>query len=95
MATQTEHGHDHDYGHSHAALEMRDVAIKFLDSLSADQKAQVTFDYIDGERLFWYYPPLHRHGLLLREMDESQRLLANALMATGLARNPTSGPGPS
>ena len=81
MATQTEHGHDHshdhshdhEHGHSHAALEMRDAAIKFLDSLSADQKAQVTFDYIDGERLFWYYPPLNRHGLLLREMDENQR----------------------
>ena len=79
MATQTEHGH------SHAALEMRDAAIKFLDSLSTDQKAQVTFDYIDGERLFWYYPPLNRHGLLLREMGENQRSLAYALMATGLS----------
>jgi len=87
MATQTEHGHDHshDHDHSHAALVMRDAAIKFLDSLSSDQKAQVTFDYVDGERLFWYYPPLNRHGLLLREMDENQRALAYALMATGLS----------
>jgi hypothetical protein len=64
---------------------MRDAAIKFLNSLSPDQRAQVTFDYIDGERLFWYYPPLNRHGLLLRGMDENQRRLAFALMATGLS----------
>ena len=64
MATQTEH--DHTHGHPQAAGEMREAAIKFLNSLSPDQKGQATFDYIDGERVFWYYPPMKRHGLLLR-----------------------------
>jgi hypothetical protein len=89
MATHTQHGHEHgqqhQHGHSQAASEMRQAAIKFLDSLSADQKRQVTFNYVDGERVFWYYPPMNRHGLLLREMDESQRTLAYALMASGLS----------
>lgn len=87
MATQTQHGHEHDHGHghSHAAAEMREAAIKFLDGLSSDQKRQATFNYVDGERVFWYYPPMNRHGLLLREMDENQRGQAYALMATGLS----------
>ncbi len=73
-------------GHPHpqASAQMVEAASKFLDSLSADQKAKATYDYMDGERIFWYYPPLNRHGLALRDMDENQRKLAYGLMATGL-----------
>ena len=39
---------------------------------------------MDGERFFWYYPPLNRHGLPLLEMDAGQRKLAYAIMASGL-----------
>ena len=39
---------------------------------------------MDGERLFWYYPPLNRHGLPLRDMTEQQRSHAMDLLATGL-----------
>ena len=90
MTTETEHehGHSHGNGHSHshtAASEMRTAAVAFLNSLSSDQKAAATFDYIDGERIFWYYPPLNRHGLLLRDMEGPQRSLAYGLMATGLS----------
>jgi hypothetical protein len=77
--------HNHDHGHPKAAAEMRQAATKFLDSLSGDQKARAAFSYYDGERILWYFPPLNRHGLTLRDMDENQRQLAYGLMATGLA----------
>ncbi len=66
------------------ACQMADAASRFLESLSPDQTARTTFHYQDGERVLWYYPPLNRHGLALRDMDESQRELAMAVMATGL-----------
>jgi hypothetical protein len=84
----TEHGHEHkhDYQHGHpkAAAEMRDAATKFLATLKPDQKAKATFSFYDGERIFWYYPPMNRHGLRLKDMDARQRQAAKALMATGL-----------
>ena len=80
----TAHTHDHPHTHPQAAGEMRAAAIALLGSLDASQKASITFSYYDGERIFWYYPPLNRHGLLLRDMNEEQRKLAYALMATGL-----------
>ena len=67
-----------------AALQMADAASRFLESLSPDQTATATFHYDDGERLLWYYPPLNRHGLALRDMDQSQRELAHGLLGTGL-----------
>ena len=63
---------------------MNEAGSKFLESLDAQQRAKATYPYLDGERVFWYYPPLNRHGLPLRDMDENQRGLAYALMATGL-----------
>ena len=60
-------------------------ALNWLNSLTPDQRKTACFDYVDGERIFWYYPPLNRHGLLLREMDDNQRGLAYALMASGLS----------
>lgn len=79
-----DHDHGHDHGHSHAASEMRDAATKFLGSLKPEQKAKATFHYSDGDRVLWYFPPLNRHGLPLRDMDTRQRQAAKALMATGL-----------
>jgi len=70
--------------HSPAAAQMSEACANFLNSLSQDQRAKATYQYMDGERVFWYYPPLNRHGLPLRDMDPKQRELAHALMATGL-----------
>ncbi len=82
----TAHTHDHDHPHTHpqAASEMRGAALALLNTLDANQKSAISFSYYDGERIFWYYPPLNRHGLQLRDMNEEQRKLAYALMATGL-----------
>jgi len=63
---------------------MAEASSRFLDSLSPDQKAKATFQYLDGERIFWYYPPMNRHGLALRDMEPAQRELAYAVMASGL-----------
>ena len=67
-----------------AVGQMTDAAKAFLGSLNAEQKAKATFEYMDGERIFWYYPPMNRHGLALRDMEPSRRELAMAVMASGL-----------
>ena len=67
-----------------AAAQMAAAARSFLDSLTEPQKAKATFEYMDGERMYWYYPPINRHGLALRDMDQNQRGLAMALLETGL-----------
>ena len=53
-------------------------------NLSNDQKAKACYPYLDGERIFWYYPPTNRHGLALRDMTDAQRKLATDVMSTGL-----------
>ena len=67
-----------------AAVEMTVACTEFLSSLNPEQKAKATYQYLDGERVFWYYPPLNRHGLPLRDMDPKQRSLAFKVMASGL-----------
>ena len=69
-----------------AAAQMAEVCNMFLSSLSAEQQAKASYQYADGERVFWYYPPLNRHGLALRDMDSRQRQLAFDVMASGLTR---------
>ena len=70
--------------HAAAVSQMTEACSNFLNSLNSDQKAKTVYSYLDGERIFWYYPPLNRHGLSLREMDAKQRQLAYAVMASGL-----------
>ena len=70
--------------HAGAAIQMTMACTEFLNSLSPEQKAKATYQYLDGERVFWYYPPLNRHGLPLRDMDAKQRGLAFKVMASGL-----------
>ena len=67
-----------------AAAAMARACNAFLASLSAEQAAKTCYQYEDGERIFWYYPPTNRHGLALRDMTAEQRTLAFDLMSTGL-----------
>ena len=60
------------------------AAKAFLGSLDGQQKAKATYEYMDGERVFWYYPPMNRHGLPIRDMEPAQRELAMAVLASGL-----------
>ena len=70
--------------HAHVSAAMVDSSRRWLASLDTEQRAKATYHYMDGERIFWYYPPLNRHGLPLRDMTQSQRNLAMELLATGL-----------
>ena len=81
MAIQHVEGHPH----THATKDMEGAASKFLTSLSSDQKAKAAFTYTEGERVFWYYPPLNRRGLPLRDMDQGQRSLAYSVMESTLS----------
>ena len=78
------HTHTNGHTHSHATAAMSEAAASWLDSLSSEQRDKATYEYMDGERVFWYYPPLNRHGLALRDMDDNQRKLAYAIMESGL-----------
>ena len=64
---------------------MRAAATDLANSLDAKQRATTIYDYMDGERIFWYYPPTNRHGLPLRDMTKAQRGLAMDLMKAGLS----------
>ncbi len=69
-----------------ASIEaMTTAATAFVASLDDQQRAKTVYDYLDGERIFWYYPPTNRHGLPLRDMTASQRELAYELMRAGLS----------
>ena len=68
------------------AKGMTQAAARFLDSLGEDEKAKTVYQYEDGERIFWYYPPMNRHGIALRDLDADQRGLAHALMQSGLTQ---------
>ncbi len=70
--------------HAKVSAAMVDSARRWLASLDGQQRGKATYHYLDGERIFWYYPPLNRHGLPLRDMTDPQRALALELLATGL-----------
>ena len=72
------------HAESKTVKQISEACGKFLESLSPEQRTKATFKYLDGERIFWYYPPMNRHGLPLRDMDSGQRKLAYAIMASSL-----------
>ena len=72
--------------HAHdATAEMAAAATNFLSALTPEQKAKATFDFAGAERLNWHFIPRERAGLQIKEMTPEQRLLAQALLATGLS----------
>ena len=68
-----------------AASGMRLACLDFLESLDEEDLSKVRFDYADGERLFWYYPPLNRHGLSLALMSGEQKILAIKIVQSALS----------
>ena len=72
--------------HAHeAGAQMADIASVFLASLTPEQKAKATFDFRSEERENWHFIPRERKGLAMKEMSPQQRLLAHALLNTGLS----------
>ena len=73
-----------------ASAEMAKAADAFLAALSPTQKAKATFPFkAEGkdERTNWHFIPRERKGLAIKEMTEPQRVLARALLRTGLSED--------
>src|SRR5439155_19147866 len=51
-----------------------------------DQKAKAFFEFKDDEGFDWHFIPKPRKGLPFQEMTSPQRLLAHALLNTGLSQ---------
>jgi hypothetical protein len=71
-----------------ASADMAKAATAFLNSLSAEEKAQAIFKFESeekAERLNWHFIPKERKGLPIKAMSEPQRALAKALLKTGLS----------
>jgi hypothetical protein len=69
---------------------MADAAQKFVDGLTAEQKAKATFAFDDKERTKWIFVPVQtadrkpgRKGLRLEEMTEDQKKAVLDLLRTG------------
>jgi hypothetical protein len=69
-----------------APATMATTAKAFLDSLQPDQRTKATFTMNDEERSNWFYTPVPRKGLQLKEMTDKQRQLAMALLNAGLSQ---------
>jgi hypothetical protein len=74
--------------HAHeAGQQMADAAKWFLSSLKPEQKAKATFEFNNEERENWHFIPRERKGLQIKEMSHEQRLLAYALLSSGLSEH--------
>jgi Protein of unknown function (DUF3500) len=74
------------YSRMHAIPSMSNAAQAFLNSLWQEQREKATFKLEDDERFNWFYTPVPRKGLPLREMTGGQRQLALALLSAGLSQ---------
>ena len=70
---------------SSAPGDMSKAAIKFLQSLSTEQKAKAQFAFEDSERNNWNYVPIERKGIPLRELTAEQRKMGMDLLHTALS----------
>lgn len=76
------------------AGRMADAANKLLDSVNADQKAKIAFDFDDKERTNWIFVPMQdkdrmptRKGLRLEEMNADQKQIVLDLLKTGTSES--------
>jgi hypothetical protein len=67
------------------ATDMLNAATALLAALTPDQKKQATFELTSEERENWFFTPVPRQGLPLKQMDARQQGLARALLRTGLS----------
>jgi hypothetical protein len=71
-----------------SATAMAKAASQFVDSLSAEQKARAAFPFESDDRLRWHFIPnemFPRKGLMIKDMNETQRRLAHDLLRSGLS----------
>jgi hypothetical protein len=75
------------YHRTNSASVMTEAANRFLASLTPEQRAKATFSFDDAERVNWFFVPIERKGLPLREMSPYQKHLATALVSAGLSQS--------
>ena len=71
-----------------SAANMARAATTFLDSLSPAQKGRASLPFESDERLRWHFIPnetFPRKGLMIKDMNETQRRLAHDLLRSGLS----------
>lgn len=64
---------------------MEAAAREWLSSLTAEQRKLAVLPFEGDERFNWHFTPRMRRGLPFKEMDAAQRMLAHALIATGVS----------
>jgi len=67
------------------ASTMLDAARVFLATLDTAQKAKAVFPFNSEERFRWFYTPVSRKGIPLKELSVSQQQAAQALLRAGLS----------
>jgi uncharacterized protein DUF3500 len=79
-------------GADRSSSSMTTAATAFLASLTAEQKGKAVFPFASDERLHWHFiptgpPPMFpRNGLTIKEMSETQRKAAHALLKASLSQ---------
>jgi hypothetical protein len=74
--------------HSGDEAGMARAATRFVAALPPAQRQRAVFALDSDERLHWHYIPRElfpRQGIAIRELDDHQRALAQALLRTGLS----------
>ena len=63
------------------------AANNFLKSLTPAQRTKAAYSFADEQRYNWYFVPLERQGLRLKDMNDTQRKLAIALLQLPMSEN--------
>jgi hypothetical protein len=66
--------------------EMTHAAQHFVATLTPEQRSQALIPFADAERANWHFVPRSRRGISFKAMKPEQRLLAFALLSTGLSQ---------
>lgn len=67
------------------AADMLEAAQRFMASLTPDQRARITYDLDNPERVNWHFIPRDRNGLPLSELTAEQHHLAMGLLGSALS----------
>jgi hypothetical protein len=65
---------------------MLNAAHTFLATLNPEQRSQATFPFNSEERFRWFYTPVPRKGISLKEMTATQKEAALNLLRAGLSQ---------
>jgi hypothetical protein len=82
MTTPPSHAQQAPAAHSSHLIA---AAQAFLNTLTPEQKQRAQFPFESNERFEWFYTPVARKGLTLKDMNDQQRAAAMMLLRAGLS----------